>query len=328
MLEPHVSEALRESGRRIVITGATGWLGRATLDLLRECLGDDFDSRVHCFGSQRRTIDLGDGHSVEQEPLAELASLPGGPTFVLHFAFLTKDRAEAMDEAEYRNAVRRIGCNVLGALDAIGAEGVFVASSGAAGFAGDPAASPAMRLYGELKRDDERSFAEWAERTGKTSVIARVFNVTGPHMNKLGSYALACFILDALAGGPIRVKATNEVRRGYVAIRELLSLALAMLLEGRGGAATFETGGEPLEMGEIAEAVAQELGGCGVERPPCSEGRADIYLGDDGAYRQLLQRYGIEPVPFTQQVAETAQYLVNKDQFRASAGVAAGGQPC
>lgn len=328
MLEPHVSRALRESGRRIVITGATGWLGRATLDLLRQCLGDDFRSRVHCFGSQHRIIDLGDGHSIEQEPLAELASLPSRPTFVLHFAFLTKDRAEAMDEAEYRHAVRRIGCNVLDALDPIGAEGVFVASSGAAGFADDPAASPAMRLYGELKRDDERSFAEWAERTGKTAVIARIFNLSGPHINKLGSYALACFILDALAGGPIKVKASHDVRRGYVAIRELMSLAFAMLLEGRAGVTAFDTGGEPLEMGEIAEAVATQLGGCGVERAPRSDASPDVYLGNEGAYRQLLERYGIESVPFAQQVAETAQFLVNKDQFHASAGVAAGGQPC
>src|SRR6185369_6164331 len=104
------------------------------------------------------------------------------------------------------------------------------------------------------KRDDEGAFAAWAKRSGKTVAIARIFNLSGPHINKLGSYALACFILDALAGGPIAVKATHEVWRGYVAVRELMSLAFAMLLEGRRGAALFETGGEPLEMGEIAEA--------------------------------------------------------------------------
>jgi len=328
MLEPHVSEALRKSGRRIVITGASGWLGRATLELLCSCLGDEFGRRVRCFGSQARTLDLGDGHSIEQRPLAELASLPAAPSFVLHLAFLTKDRAEAMDEAEYRAAVGQITSTVLQALDSIGAEGLFAASSGAAGFADDPNASPAMRLYGELKRDDEQAFTAWAERTGRTAVIARIFNLSGPHINKLGSYALACFILDALAGGPISVKAKHEVRRAYVAIRELMSLVFAMLLEGGTGATLFETGGKPLEMGEIAQAVALGLGSCAVERAAPAQGHADLYLGDDSAYQALLRRYGVEPVPFGQQVAETAQFLANKQEFRTPAGVVTGVQPC
>jgi nucleoside-diphosphate-sugar epimerase len=328
MLEPHVSEALRKSGRRIVITGASGWLGRATLELLCSCLGDEFGRRVRCFGSQARTLDLGDGHSIEQRPLAELASLPAAPTFVLHLAFLTKDRAEAMDEAEYRVAVGQITSTVLEALEPIGTEGLFVASSGAARLADDPNASPAMRLYGELKRDDEQAFTALAEHTGRTAVIARIFNLSGPHINKLGSYALACFILDALAGGPISVKAKHEVRRGYVAIRELMSLVFAMLLEGRAGANLFETGGEPLEMGEIAKAVASELGSCPVERSAPAPGHADIYVGDDAAYQGLLRRYGVEPVPFAQQVAETAQFIANKQEFTPRARVASGGKPC
>jgi hypothetical protein len=90
----------------------------------------------------------------------------------------------------------------------------------------------------------------------------------------------------------------------------------------------FDTGGEPMEMGEIADAVASTLGGCAVERAALGEGRADIYVGDDGAYRALLEQYGIESVPFTQQVTETAQFLANKQQFPSGAGVATGVQPC
>ncbi|HEX6661799.1 MAG TPA: NAD-dependent epimerase/dehydratase family protein [Sphingomicrobium sp.] len=327
MLQPHVSQALRQSSRRIVITGASGWLGRATLDLLGECLSDSFDKRVFCFGSQARTIEAGNGRRIEQRPLAELRALSSAPTFVLHYAFLTKDRAEATDEAEYRAANRLISDTVLDALDAIGAEGVFVASSGAAGFAGDPAASPAMRLYGEMKRDDEHSFAQWADRTGKTAVVARIFNLSGPHINKHDSYALACFIIDALSGGPISVKAAYEVRRGFVSIRELLSLVFAMLLEGHPGARLFETGGAPMEMGEVAEAVAAALGGCGVERAARNQAAADIYLGDDRAYRALLEQYGIEPVPFAQQVVETARFLEKKQQLQVPAGIASGVRP-
>lgn len=324
MIEPHVAQALRAGGRRVVITGATGWLGRATLDLLRAALGDSFPERVRCFGSQARTLELADGTAIEQRPLAQIAALGPCPTFVLHFAFLTKDRAEAMDEAEYRSANAAISGTVLAALDAIGADGVLVASSGAAAFADDATASPAMRLYGRLKRDDEDAFARWAERDGKTAVIPRIFNIAGPHINKHGSYALAGFILDALRGGPIVVKATGEVVRGYVAVRELMSLGLALLTAGKRGAIRFDTGGEPLEMGEIAARVAAQLGGCAVERaardpaaPP------NVYAGDQAGYALLLDEHRIQPVSFAQQIAETADFLMGIQSHSATNGVAA-----
>lgn len=309
MLSAHVAEALSNSRKRIVVTGAGGWLGLATLDLLQNALGTTFESRVLCFGSRQRVLSLGNGTMIEQRPLADIARLASAPTLVLHLAFLTKDRAETMDEEAYKSANRLLSAMVLEALDPIGAEAVFVASSGAARFADDPSRSAAMRLYGALKRDDEEAFAAWAERQDKRAVIARIFNISGPHINKHGSYALACFILDALAGRPICVRAPHRVVRGYVAIRELMSLVFALLLNGSKEVTRFASGGEPMEMQAIAETVAELLGPVAVDRPSPSNGRADDYSGDDAAYRRLLAEHGIDPVSFVQQVTETAAYL-------------------
>lgn len=304
-LDPAALAALAATDARIVVTGAGGWLGLATLELLRDALGETFDTRVVAFGSSARTLRLRDG-VVEQRPLAELAMLPPTPTWVLHYAFLTKDRAAAMDDDAYVAACKTIRETVLAALDPIGAEAVFVASSGAAERADDPAASREMRLYGRLKRDDEGAFAGWAATTGKRAVIARIFNLTGPYINKHAAYAMASFILDALAGRAITVRAPREVIRGYVAIRELISLALALL--GECGVTRFSTGGEPLELGEVARAVADALGGA-VERAPVSEATADRYVGDTQGYAALLSHSGIAPVALDRQIAETADWL-------------------
>ena len=50
-LTPHVAQALAANKARIVITGAGGWLGMATLELLAAALGDNVAHRVRCFGS-------------------------------------------------------------------------------------------------------------------------------------------------------------------------------------------------------------------------------------------------------------------------------------
>ncbi|WDF70992.1 NAD-dependent epimerase/dehydratase family protein [Novosphingobium sp. KACC 22771] len=301
-LEPEVVRALVEDGRRIVITGAGGWIGLATLDLLAAALGDRFEKRVRPFGSNTRALRLADGSQVLQRPLADMAWLPKEPTIVLHTAFLTKDRAEAMDEAAYVAANRAISETVLKALDPIGAEAIFVASSGAAAKADDPQASAAMRLYGALKREDEERFAAWADATGKRAVIARIFALTGPYINKPGAYAIASFIDDAIAGRPVEVRAPKKVVRAYVAIRELMSLAFAALLPPK-GVLRFDSGGEAMELGEIAGVVAAQTG-TSVQRADITTGPADIYHGDDAAYRALLADHGIAPVPLATQVAE------------------------
>jgi UDP-glucuronate decarboxylase len=312
MLEPSVAQALAADSRRIVITGAGGWIGLATLDLLHAALGDQFGKRVRAFGSSTRVLRLSDGTQVLQRPLDDLAWLPHEPTIVLHTAFLTKDRAEAMDEAQYRAANDAIRHKVLKALGPIGANAIFVASSGAAAKADDPAASPAMRLYGAMKREDEDLFAAWAQDHGATAAITRLYALAGPHINKPQNYAIASFMLDALAGRAIEVRAPRRVVRAYVAIREVMSLVFTLLLQGE-GVTSFDSGGEPLELEQIAREVAALVEGAQVERAAITAPDADIYHGDSAAYAALLAHYGITSVPLRQALAETIDYLAGQN---------------
>lgn len=309
-------ERLLSSGRRIVITGASGWIGRATLELLHNTLGPGaFAERVYAFGSTRRTIDIRDGLTVEQQALADIGQLSPSPSLLLHLAFLTKDRVSGMHEADYCRANRALSSTVLEALGAIDARAVFVASSGAAAFANDPGAAPAMQLYGSLKKADEDTFANWVEASGRRAVICRIFALSGPHINKHDNYALASFIKDALAGRPIAIRANHPVLRSYVAIRELMSLVFALMLASDVGVVRFESGGEPMEMQEIAEAVSRVVGKVPVLRAAPIGDIADRYCGDSAAYHELLEKSGIPFVTFERQVMETAQFLSSSAGF-------------
>ncbi|WP_196221714.1 NAD-dependent epimerase/dehydratase family protein [Sphingobium sp. CAP-1] len=308
MLDPAIATALAADDQHIAIAGAGGWIGLATLDLLERALGDDLPRRVSCYGSATRLLTLRSGRQVRQTPLADLKSLEAGRIWLLHFAFQTKDRAEAMSEADYRAVNDAISATVLDAARTLPVEALFVASSGAATRASDPLASPAMRLYGQMKRDDEDRFAAWAQDSGRRAVIGRIFNITGPYINKHQAYAIANFILDALADRPIEVRAPRQVFRAYVAIRELMSLVFALMARTDGGVTRFDTGGQELELEAVARAVAQAVGGGGtsVNRAFVSDPAADRYVGDSAAYAALLARYGIEPISLDQQIVETA----------------------
>jgi len=304
-LAPHIAQALRADSHRIVITGAGGWLGKSTLDLLHLALGDaEFERRVIGFGSEARDLRLRCGKTVHQRPLAELAALERGATWVLHFAFLTKDKAEAMDESAYVAANHAMTHLVRSALTPVGADGVFVASSGAARLATDERADPAMRLYGALKASDEEIFADWATATTHAAVIARIFNVSGRYISRNKAYALADFIRSAKDEGAIRIRAPRRVIRSYVAISELLSVVFALLLDPAPRVARFDTGGEPIELAALADSVAQAIGHVSVTRAPMSEAD-DIYVGDRTAYDALRAIHAIPAISLAEQVRET-----------------------
>ena len=305
------SERLRDGPWRVVVVGAGGWLGLATLEMLHGLLGREFHHRVAAFGSGARTLTLRGALAVDQQPLADLPLLPPAPTLVLHMAFLTQEKAKAMSEETYVEANRAISSRVLSALDDIGAEGVFVPSSGAVYMADRPGAERSKQLYGRLKREDEERFAAWGAERGANVAIARVFNLSGPYINKRSSYALACFIDDALGGRPIGIRATRPVFRSYVAISEMMSVVVGLLTAPAAEPIVFDTAGDDVyEMAQIAQVVGSVLHhDRGIDRPALQDGDVDSYVGDGSTYALLRRLNRVTPVGFAEQVRETARYL-------------------
>ena len=310
-LAPGVGRALVADVRRVNIVGTSGWIGRTTAALLHDALGPEaFAERVVCFGSRADVIDL-DGIAIPQRPLAQLAEQDRRPTLLFNLAFLTMDKVGTMAEAEYIRANRALSETILDALDPIGVDRVFVASSGAAASANDARAAAPLRLYGGLKLEQEAAFGEWAMAAPRARrvLVTRIFSVSGPWINKQHVYALADFILAALNGRPIEVRAPMRVWRSFVAVRELVSLVLAVLLEQDAEPfVRFDTGGDPLELGDVAKAVAETIGGA-LKRAAVTNPADNRYVGDNAAYMDLLRRYGIDHLPLQGQIAETAAYL-------------------
>jgi nucleoside-diphosphate-sugar epimerase len=305
------AERLKDGTERVIVTGAGGWLGMATLEMLHGLLGEAFHRRVVCFGARARTLTLRDGVEIAQSPLEVLGGLPPAPSLLLHLAFLTQEKANTMSPEAFAAANWGISLTVMSAMNRIGVRATFLASSGAVYLADNKRAPRSKRIYGGLKMEDEDRFIGWAENTGARLVIARIFSLAGPYINKRSSYALSCFIADALAQRPIEVMATHRVYRSYVAIEEMMSVALGALTAEGSGVVTFDTAGPAApELEGVAHAVADTLRPrLKVRRATLSRDATDRYVGDPTNYDALRDVFRVRPVSFEEQIRQTAAFM-------------------
>ncbi|GAA3802469.1 NAD-dependent epimerase/dehydratase family protein [Cellulomonas soli] len=304
-----VASLLAAGDDRVAVTGATGWFGATALDLLYGALGTEAPERVQAYASSHRVVTVADGRQVEVLPLAELPGRVPSPTLLLHFAYLTRDKVAEVGVDAYVRRNLAISATVLDAVAAHRPRGVVVSSSGAvygAGprFVADVDADP----YGALKRVDELAFAGACEDVGATYVVPRVFSVAGPRMTKPEKYALGSLIGMAAGGRPLQVSATGPVVRTYCGVDEVVALCLWASVRGR--SVVFDSGGAPIEVGELARVVASVHGRTDeAERTWDPAAEENSYVGDGTMMAELAREAGLGLRALPELVRETARWL-------------------
>ncbi|MGE4481371.1 NAD-dependent epimerase/dehydratase family protein [Acidocella sp.] len=284
-------------GIPVVVTGAGGWLGQAALEIAHQS-----GAEIHAFGSRPREHRFLDGTTVSVLPLSSLDMQELSGALVLHMAFLTREHAARMDEADYIAANRTISEFVAGFIKRNGARGVFVPSSGAV-------YAPPPNPYGVCKLEDEGRFTMLGSMLSIPTVIIRIFNLAGPFINKQKSYVLSCILNDLLAGRPVTLNAAHPVWRGYAHVNDVLNVALGLLLAGH-SPLVFDSWGEPVEISALAARAAQvaqrELV---LQRPEWRNGASDYYMGDEKAYLSHTASLNLTPSALEKQIRDTMVYL-------------------
>jgi nucleoside-diphosphate-sugar epimerase len=287
----------------IAVTGATGWLGRALLARL-VAEGRPFTA----FASRPRELVLDGGAPIAVRALTDLPSTPHDQ--LVHFAFLTREHAAVHGTEAYVAANLRITALVL---DAIARHGpaVAYASSGAV-YAADRSLATDLDAnpYGTLKHLDELALRRAAADAGRSTAVARVFNVAGPHIVKPRGFALSDLILQAREHDELEIRAGHPVLRSYVDVDDLTTLLLALLEAGED--AVFDTAGdEEVEVGQLARRIAAQAGRpeLPIRRNADPDAPADRYVGDGTTWAALTRRHGIVPRGLDEQIARTAAAL-------------------
>lgn len=274
-------------------------------------MGEDMGQWVSVFGSSAGEVTLPSGRLLPSRPLAELEDLDVQPAVILHFAFLTKDKVADRPLEAFVAGNREISDCVAYHVDRLRPLGLVMPSSGAATqLAGGFEVNP----YGFMKRDDEDRFTALCADLGVRFSCPRLYNLSGPYINKLDSYVLACLIRDAQAGRPMILRAAKPVIRSYVHVDDLLDVCLADMATDS-APAVFETAGDmEIEVGDLALRVAQVLGvpDHPIQRPPMDPAlTSDRYVGDATAWRERLARHGLTERSLDQQIIDTAAYLAS-----------------
>lgn len=287
----------------VAIVGATGWVGQAMLHAVLETGSDLTPERLRLFTRTPRPLTMA-GRAFQTEALGPSASLGEGRWLVAHAGVIGGD-ARAQNDALLEDVLRL-------SADA-DVERLVQVSSGAAGF-GDEA-PPAKAAYARMKREHELRALDWSAATAASLLIPRIFNLGGPYMTCVDNYALGDFIQRLSRDGALAIAAPDPVVRTYVHVLEMARTILDMAVDETEDGAPFDVaGGEVVELGDLAHAVASALGlrNAAITRPPPTGGAGDRYVGDGRRYQAALANRGLTPAPLSVIVADTIADLKSR----------------
>ena len=313
------------AGRRIFMTGGTGFVGKwllATLLDANERLGLDCSITVL---SRDPAAFLGDWPSMagRLEWIAgDVRSFPIDTNYfdvIVHAA--TDVVAHASPDDVFSTCIdgtRR----VLSYARQCGAAKLLLVSSGAVygpfpsgmthipeTYLGGPDQLLSGSAYGEGKRASEWLVAQSAG-DGLEIKIARVFSVVGPHLPLDKHFAIGNFLRSALDGSDIVIQGDGTPHRSYLYAADMAAWLWAVLLRGESGRAYNVGAEESVSIHELAATVCSTLGAaCNIRVLSTATSRrawSDRYVPDTSLARSRLDL----PVPLglADAILRTAQW--------------------
>jgi len=294
----------------LLLTGASGWFGRTALHDYERVHGPEALRRdVIAFASRECLVDFDSPHGpVQAHPLQAITAV-SQPRGLLHLAFLTRDKVEELGWRRYVETNRAITAKVEDLLQAWPAMPVVTTSSGAAAALDGRHPDLEGNPYATLKQEEEALLKR--EGAARLAVVFRVYAASGRFMTRPEKFALGDFILQALQGKTVQVKAPHPVWRSFVSAELLMRLGWSLLIQGGTiglGFQRLDACGPALELAELAAAVAAELGATLGPRSITSAA-ADRYVGDGTAFSALLQHQGLHQVSLQEQIRDTLRGL-------------------
>lgn len=291
----------------VIVTGAGGWIGRNALEATK-------GRPVVPVVANPRILRMSHGPLAAIAPTSLLSLEAGLRPLIVHAGFPTQDRVDALGDSTYREMTAEIRKTMLSVISRCRpVDMVYISSGAAAGVERGERLAHRTEVYGQEKLADEAAFFESVTASSGRLCTVRAYALSGPFMTKPEIYALGNMIFQAARRGAVEVKAARPVRRSYMAIDDMLRIAMhAVERLDAGQAISLETAGEVVEMGDLAARVLGVMG-----RDPLAVVRPDFdpdappadYLGNPEVVGRLSEAAGVVPASLDDQIAVTADWL-------------------
>ena len=230
---------------------------------------------------------------------AEIANFD--PTVVVNFAFLTRERVQVDGEEAFTSTNGSLTRRFVRAASMPKVRMALTVSSGAA-------VTEPEHPYGKLKRLEESTAMELPTES-RSVVVLRAYSVSGGYVRRPHDYAFSSFISQA-SSGTVSVSADHAVFRRYCSVADALAVALRAGDAGRSG--ILETGGDLVEMGELAQRVAGIVNPEAlISRVPMRSALASRYHSDNRSWSDWLETANVQPMDLDAQIMATAEVLLS-----------------
>lgn len=279
--------------KKIVITGAGGWLGTELLELLLAEYGSEVvKASVLCLGSKNRILSLSDG---TQLPVALLSDpfTADNVAGVVHLAFLTRDKVAVFGTEQYSYQNLAITSHAIRLIEELKPAWIATVSSGAVfSTPGGPLENDLKKNpYGFTKRVEETMLTQVAKDLGAHIAIGRLWGAMGAHMPINRAYAVSDFIMQAIETNQIKINADHEVWRRYCDAGQFMNV-LASSAE-KFSEIRFDSGGNLIEIELIFEILSRyEFPNLKLSRPQI-RGVANDYYPESNLYEKLLTEFNL-----------------------------------
>jgi nucleoside-diphosphate-sugar epimerase len=278
-----------EKEEKILITGASGWLGRETIELIAETLGDKFLNRIILVGSTSKSIKVNNiNYSII--PLNSIRQYRYKFGIILHLAFLSQDKTEKLGVEKYMEINEEITSSILQVTLESGTRYIFVASSGAAATHILEAQKHAgKKMYGESKLNAENRFLAL---NSVQVLIGRIWSISGNQIREPLKYAIGNFIYQAVNTGTIHLTGSALSTRTYIDAKQMMTGYIFQLLTSTDF--LLNSGGTTTYLHGLA---AQTLLQCNpdglIVLSNQLDNRPDYYISPDNKMKQILNHYSI-----------------------------------
>jgi nucleoside-diphosphate-sugar epimerase len=290
----------------VLISGATGWLGREILHIFSETKFKGV--KLSLISSKNQNFIVGN-NKFKAKSFASYNNSDSIDNY-FDFAFLSRNELEKIGPGKFKEINLEIMSNSANLIKRYHPKTVVLSSSGAV-YKNRKDSEYGM-LYSELKKIQEDLIIKACNLSDSNLIISRIFNLTGRGIPGEGNFAISDLVTKSIRNMDLTINSNYLVTRRYSDITQLLKLLVEMA--DRGQNLVFDSGGFKIELRALANTIVKVVKCNSKVVAPALDPSSmqDDYFSNSYQYEKLLSEIlGEDSFSIENQIENTKNSLMD-----------------